>query len=67
MDLGLVEYALFVTAGLWAALFVPNPLARVAGVVLVVLATLRALTEKDTGHGKDTTAPEDYSGGPYTL
>ncbi len=47
MDLGLVEYALFVTLGLWATLFVDNPLARAAGLLLMILATLRALTEKD--------------------
>jgi len=47
MDLGLIEYALWVVIGLWATLFVDNAIARAAGLVLIGLAILRALTEKD--------------------
>jgi len=47
LDLGLVEYALWVMIGLWSTLFVGHPVARGAGLVLLALATLRAFTEKD--------------------
>lgn len=49
MDLGLIEYALWVTIGLWATLFVGNPIAKAAGLLLIILAVLRALTEKGAG------------------
>ncbi len=47
MDLALVEYALWVMLGLWATLFVDNAIARGAGIVLIILALLRALAERD--------------------
>jgi len=47
MDLGLVEYALWVTLGLWATLFVANPIAKAAGLALIILAVLRGVTEKE--------------------
>lgn len=54
MDLGLLEYALWVTLGLWAALFAGHPIARSAGVALIILAVLKAFTEKaDTAPRKD--------------
>ncbi len=46
MDLGLVEYAVWVTFGLWGTLFAGHPIVRGAGFLLIVLAVLRALTEK---------------------
>ncbi len=46
MDLGLIEYALWVTFGLWATLFVQSPIAKAAGLLLIILAVLRGLTEK---------------------
>jgi len=51
MDLGLVEYTLWVMIGLWSTLYVGHPVARGAGFVLMALATLRALTEKDGPNG----------------
>lgn len=47
MDLVLVEYALWVMTGLWATLFVGHSLVQGLGVLLLVLATLRAFTEKE--------------------
>jgi hypothetical protein len=46
VDLGLVEYAVWVTFGLWGTLFAGHPIVRGAGFLLIVLAVLRALTEK---------------------
>lgn len=46
LDFGLVEYALWVTLGLWATLFVNNPIAKGAGLLLIILAVLRGLTDK---------------------
>jgi len=48
VDLGLLEYALWVALGLWAILFVDNIIPRVVGLVLIVLAVLRARAERDT-------------------
>ncbi len=47
LDLVLVEYALWVMTGLWATLFVGHSLVQGLGVLLLVLATLRAFTEKE--------------------
>lgn len=59
-----MEYALFVTLGLWATLFVANPVARGAGLLLIILATLRALTEKDTDPVKESRTAAAVSSGP---
>jgi hypothetical protein len=66
MDLGLVEYALWASVGLWATLFVDNAIARAAGIVLIALAVLRALTEKDTTSGQDSRARAPQSVGSET-
>ncbi|HCW50826.1 MAG TPA: hypothetical protein DGR79_01975 [Clostridiales bacterium] len=47
LNLVLVEYALWVMTGLWATLFVGHSLVQGLGVLLLVLAILRAFTEKE--------------------
>lgn len=42
-----MEYALWVMTGLWATLFVGHSLVQGLGLLLMVLTTLRAFTEKD--------------------
>ncbi|MEW6032548.1 MAG: hypothetical protein AB1645_06675 [Bacillota bacterium] len=61
MDLVLLEYALWVSLGLWATLFAAHPLARGAGLLLVILAVLRSFTEKeDAGSAFSGPAPSEH-------
>ncbi len=41
-----MEYAFWVILGLWATLFVNGPIAKGAGLLLIILAVLRGLTDK---------------------
>ncbi len=63
MDLGLIEYALWVTVGLWAALFGGQPLVRAGGFVLILLAVLRAATEREQSARKPAGGREAADGG----
>jgi hypothetical protein len=47
--LALLEYALWVVAGLWVALFAPSVWAKAIAFVLIALTCLRAATDKDAG------------------
>jgi len=42
----MVEYAVWVICGLWGALFAGHPLVKGAGLLLIVMAFLRAFTER---------------------
>lgn len=44
----MVEYSVWVTFGLWGALFAGHPVVKGAGLLLIAMATLRAFTEKGT-------------------
>jgi hypothetical protein len=63
--LALLEYALWVAAGLWVALFAPSVWVKVVAFALIALTCLRAATEKDTG-GQAQALPGDPSGGDET-
>lgn len=66
MVLALLEYALWVAAGLWVALFAPSVWVKVVAFALIALTCLRAATEKDTG-GQAQALPGDPSGGDASL
>lgn len=66
MVLALLEYALWVAAGLWVALFAPSVWVKVVAFALIALTCLRAATEKDTG-GQTQALPGDPSGGDASL
>lgn len=66
MVLALLEYALWVAAGLWVALFAPSVWVKVVAFALIALTCLRAATEKDTG-GQAQALPGDPSSGDASL
>ncbi len=64
--LALLEYSLWVAAGLWVALFAPSVWVKAVAFALIALTCLRAATEKDPGD-QAPALPGDPSGGDASL